>query len=118
MFFEKILENPVYQYVVEEFHPSKLPVCRTFEVNDEKEAHETADEIVKMGFKDRREAFKVLMPKETKLAKRIGYTLTTSINAGLRSTGQHRGIRYWTYHHDKLHYAIILINADVVEGIE
>ncbi len=103
---------------MEEFHPSKLPVCKTFDVKSEGEASDAADEIVRMGFRDRREAFKVLMPKEAKLARRIGYTLTTSINIGLRKTSQHRSVRYWTYHHDDAHYAIVLINADVVEGLD
>ncbi len=103
---------------MEEFHPSKLPVCRTFDIKSEDEASGAADEIVGMGFKDRREAFKVLMPKEAKLARRIGYALTTSINVGLRKAGQHRNVRYWTYHHDDAHYAIVLVNSDVVEGLD
>ena len=103
---------------MEEFHPSKLPVCKTFDVKDEKDASNISEEIVKMGFKDRKEAFKILMPKETKLAKRIGYTITTSINYGLRKTNQHRSVRYWTYHHDENHYAIVFVHSDVVEGLE
>ena len=99
------------------FHPSGLPVCRTFDVSDERGASDAAEEIVRMGFKGRREAFKVLMPREAKLAKRIGYTLTTSINVGLRRTNQHRGVRYWTYHHDGEHYAIVLVNSDVAEEL-
>lgn len=103
---------------MQEFHPSKLPVFKTFEVRDEKEASDTAEEIVRIGFKDRKEAVKVLMPKESKLAKRIGYTITTSINYGLRQTNQHRSIRYWTYHHDEAHYAIVFVNSDVVDGLD
>lgn len=103
---------------MEEFHPSKLPVCKTFDVKDEKEASDVAEQIVSMGFKDRVDAFKVIMPKESKLAKRIGYTITTSINYGLRKTNQHRSIRYWTYHHDETHYAIVLINSDVVDSLD
>jgi len=103
---------------MDEFHPSKLPVCKTFDVRDEKEVSDGAEEIVRMGFGGRREAFRVLMPKEAKLAKRIGYTLVTSINVGLRRTGQPRNIRFWTYHHDKTHYATVLINSDAVEGLD
>ncbi len=101
-----------------EFHPSRLPICKTFDVKSETEASGAAEEIVRMGFKDRRDAFKVLMPKESKLAKRIGYTLTTSINAGLREADQHRNVRYWTFHHDESHYAIVLINSDAVDDLE
>jgi len=103
---------------MEEFHPSRLPVCRTFDVRDEGEASNAADEIVKMGFRDRRDAFKVLMPKEAKLARRIGYTLTTSINVGLRKANQQRSVRYWTYHHDDAHYAIVLVNSDAVGDLD
>lgn len=102
----------------EEFHPSKLPVFKTFDARDEKGASEIAEEIVRMGFKGRREAFKVLMPKEPRLAKRIGYTVTTSVNYGLRKTNQHRSVRYWTYHHDKAHYAIVLIDSEAVDGLD
>lgn len=103
---------------MEEFHPSRLPVCKTFDVADEAGASEAAEEIVRMGFAGRQEAFKVLMPKESKVAKRIGHTLTTSINVGLRSTGQPRNVRYWTYHHDDGHYAIVLIGSDAVGNLD
>jgi len=103
---------------MEEFHPSRLPVCRTFDVRDEGGASDAADEIVRMGFEGRRDAFKVLMPKEAKMAKRIGYTLTTSVNVGLRRTGQRRSVRYWTYHHDDAHYAIVLVDSDAVGDLD
>ena len=41
------------------------------------------------------------MPKESKLAKRIGYTVTTGVTHGLRQKNEVRDIRYWTYHHDE-----------------
>ena len=100
-----------------EFHPSKIPLAKTFDVKDEKTASEVAAEIVQMGFSNRKEGFKVLMPKEKKTAKRIGYTLTTSINYGLRQTEQEREIRYWTYHEDEQHYAIVLISARMLEEL-
>ena len=100
-----------------EFHPSKLPIGKTFDIKDEKAASEAAQEMVKLGFSNRKDGFKVLMPKEKKLAQRIGYTVTTSVNVGLRSTNQDRNIRYWTYHQDKDHYAIVLIDANVVEEL-
>lgn len=103
---------------MEGFHPSKLPVCKTFDVRDEAGAQEAAEAMIKMGFAGRKDAFKVLMPKEAKLAKRIGYTITTSVNAGLRSTGQHRDVRYWTYHHDSTHYAIVFVSSKAVEGLD
>lgn len=100
-----------------EFHPSKIPIAKTFDVIDEKSASEAAEEMVKMGFSDRKDGFKVLMPKEKKIAKRIGYTVTTSINYGLRQTKQDRHIRYWTYHEDDDHYAIVLVSPTVLEEL-
>ena len=100
-----------------EFHPSKIPIAKTFDIIDEKAASEAAEEMVKMGFSNRKDGFKVLMPKEKKLAKRIGYTVTTSINHGLRQTNQEREIRYWTYHEDQEHYAIVLVGARVLEEL-
>lgn len=100
-----------------EFHPSKIPIAKTFDVIDEKSASEAAEEMVKMGFSGRKDGFKVLMPKEKKIAKRIGYTVTTSVNYGLRQTRQDPQIRYWTYHEDEQHYAIVLVSPIVLEEL-
>ena len=100
-----------------EFHPSKLPIAKVFEVIDEKQATEAAEEMVKMGFSNRKDGFKVIMPKEKRLAKRIGYIVTTTVNYGLRKNKQKRDIRYWIYHHDKMHYAIVMISNEVLEGL-
>jgi hypothetical protein len=97
-----------------EFHPKDLPVIKTFDLKDEKDALDAVDEMVKIGFRDKNEGFRVLMPKETKIAKRIGYTVTTGITAGLREKKEIRDIKYWTYHHDKDHYAIVLISSRVL----
>lgn len=99
-----------------EFHPSMIPVAKTFDVKDEKEASDAADEIVKKGFSEKG-GYKVLMPKENKTAKRIGYTVTTTISYGLRQSKQSTNIRYWTYHEDKDHYAIVLISSEVLEEL-
>ena len=93
-----------------DFHPKDLPVVKTFDLKDEKDAIEAVDEMVKMGFNNRKEGFRVLMPKETKLAKRMGYMITTGVTSGLRDKNEIRDIKYWTYHHDKDHYAIVLIS--------
>jgi len=100
-----------------EFHPSKLPIAKIFDVKDEKDASEAAQEMVKMGFDNKKEGFKVLIPKDEKVAKRIGYTLTTNVTVGLRQTKQDRNIRYWTYFEDDKHYAIVLIGAKVLEEL-
>ena len=93
-----------------DFHPKDLPGTKTFDLKDEKDASEAVDEMVKMGFENRKEGFRVLMPKDQKLAKRMGFTITTGVTAGLRGKNEIRDIKYWTYHHDKEHYAIVLIS--------
>ncbi len=93
-----------------EFHPKDLPISKTYDLKDEKDASMAVEDMVKLGFKNRKEGFKVLMPKESKLAKRIGYTVTTGVTQGLRQKNETRDIKYWTYHHDKDHYAIVLIS--------
>ena len=93
-----------------EFHPKDLPISKTYDLKDEKEASDAVEDMVKIGFENRKEGVKVLMPKESKLAKRIGYTVTTGVTQGLRQKNEIRDIRYWTYHHDEEHYAIVLIS--------
>ena len=93
-----------------DFHPKDLPVSKTYNLRDERDATDAVNDMVMIGFKDRKDGFRVLMPKETKLAKRIGYTVTTGVTSGLREKNEIRDVRYWTYHHDKDHYAIVLIS--------
>ncbi len=93
-----------------DFHPKNLPISKTYDLKDEKDASNAVEDMVKLGFENRKEGFKVLMPKESKLAKRIGYTVTTGVTQGLRQKNEARDIKYWTYHHDKDHYAIVLIS--------
>ncbi len=100
-----------------DFHPSQIPTAKTYDVKDEKEAEYVAQEMVKLGFSNRKMGYRVLMPKEQKIAKRVGYIITTGINYGLRQTNQERDLRYWTYHHDKDHYAIVLISSKVFEEL-
>lgn len=93
-----------------DFHPKDLPVSKTYDLRDEKDATDAVNNMVMIGFKNKKDGFRVLMPKETKLAKRIGYTVTTGVTSGLRQKNEIRDVRYWTYHHDKDHYAIVLIS--------
>lgn len=97
-----------------EFHPKDLPVSKTYDLKDEKDANDAVADMVKLGFKNRKDGFRILMPKETKLAKRMGYTVTTGVTHGLRQVNEERDIRYWTYHHDDDHYAIVLISNTVL----
>ena len=94
-----------------EFHPSQIPLVKTFDLKDEKDAEDAIEEMIRIGFSNQKNGYKVLFTKENLLAKRIGCIVTTGINSGLRKTNQERDIRYWTYHHDKDHYAIVLIST-------
>ena len=100
-----------------EFHPSQIPIAKTYDVKDEKEAEKVVQEMVKLGFSNQKNGYKVLMPKDQKIAKRVGYVITTGINYGLRQTNQERDLRYWTYHQDKVHYALVLISSKVFEEL-
>lgn len=100
-----------------DFHPSMIPVAKIFDVTDESQALKAAEEMTTLGFANRSDGFKVLMPKEKKTAKRIGYAIATTLNHDLRKTNQHRDLRYWTYHHDEEHYAIVFISNSVLEGL-
>ena len=100
-----------------EFHPKDLPISKTYDIKDEKEANDAIEDMLNLGFENRKEGYRVLMPKEKKLAKRIGYTITTGVTYGLRKKNQVRNVRYWTYHHDAEHYAIVLISNKAVEEL-
>ncbi|MDH3204383.1 MAG: hypothetical protein OEL81_06890 [Nitrosopumilus sp.] len=93
-----------------DFHPKDLPISKTYDLKDEKDAIDAVEDMVKIGFRDKKEGVKILMPKDSKLAKRIGYSVTTGVTHGLRQKNEIRDIRYWTYHHDEEHYAIVLIS--------
>ena len=97
-----------------DFHPKDLPISKVYDVKNESEAMHAVENMVSLGFKEKKEGFKVLMPKETKIAKRIGYTITTGVTKGLRDKNETRDVKYWTYHHDDEHFAIVLIDNSVL----
>ena len=114
----KILKNDkVYVKTMSKEEIEQIPILKSFNVNDEKEASTAADEMVELGFLNEKKGFKVIMPKEPRIAKRIGYIVTTTVTAGLGKTEQDRNIKYWTYHHDEDHYAIVLVNAHVLDEL-
>lgn len=98
-------------------HPKEVPVSKTFNLRDVSDANQAVEEMVATGFSGKPEGFRVLMPKDTKTAKRIGYTVTTGVSYGLRKRGQPRDVKYWTYHHDKDHYAIVLVDSAVADKL-
>ena len=96
----KILKNDkVYIKTMSKEEIEQIPILKSFNVNDEKEASIAADEMIELGFLNEKKGFKVIMPKESRLAKRIGYIVTTTVTVGLGKTEQDRNIKYWTYHH-------------------
>ncbi|MBM3895182.1 MAG: hypothetical protein FJ359_01935 [Thaumarchaeota archaeon] len=100
-----------------EFHPSQIPIVKIFDIKDEKDAEDAVEEMVRIGFSNQKKGYKVLFSKDDRVAKRIGYIVTTGVNFGLRKTNQERDIRYWTYHHDKEHYAIVLISTKALDEL-
>ena len=101
-----------------DFHPSQIPITKIFDIKDEKDASDAAHEMVKIGFTSEDKGFKVIMPKDNeKRAKRMGYTITTTVTFALRQTDQDRNVKYWTYHEDKDHYAIVFVNYKVLEKL-
>ncbi len=95
-----------------------IPIIKTFDLKDEKDAYDAAEEMVRIGFYKEKKGFKVLMSKKSKkTAKRIGHIITTSVTSDLRKADQERNIQYWTYHHDKEHYAIVLVSSKVVQEL-
>ncbi|HSF27871.1 MAG TPA: hypothetical protein VLA53_02460 [Nitrosopumilaceae archaeon] len=95
------------------FHPSQLPILKTFEINDESQVSDAVSEMIMLGFSNQKGAFKVLMTNEKNLAKKIGFLIMNEINFGLRKTKQERDVMYWIFHHDKSHYAMTLISSKV-----
>jgi hypothetical protein len=100
-----------------DFHPSQLPVVQSFQIDDERKAQDLADQMVKLGFSTQKGAFKVIMTKEQKTAKKIGFTIMNELNFGLKKTKQERDIRYWIYSHDADHYAMVLISSKIMEEL-
>ena len=89
-----------------------IPIQKTFDLKDEKDAYDAAEEMVQMGFYKEKKGFKVLMPKEpTK-------DVTSTVSSSLRKEDQQRDIKYWTYHHDKERYGIVLVSSKVVEELD
>ena len=100
-----------------EFHPSQIPIVKTFTAKNEKDASNFASEMVRLGFENQKGGYMVLMPKQKDMAKKIGFIVTTEINYMLRQTRQERSLRYWTYHHDAENYAIVLISPKVFDDL-
>lgn len=100
-----------------EFHPSQIPVSKTFDIIDEYQAPDIALEMVRLGFNAQKGAFRILMTNDKKIARKIGFTIMNELNFGLRKTKQERDVRYWIYIYDKGHYAMVLISSKVFQEL-
>jgi hypothetical protein len=100
-----------------DFHPSQLPIAQSFEIDDERKAADLAAQMVRLGFSIQKGAFRVIMTKEQKTAKKIGFTIMNELNFGLRKAKQERDVRYWIYSHDSDHYAMVLISSKVMQEL-
>jgi hypothetical protein len=100
-----------------DFHPSQLPIIQSFQIDDERKAPDLAAQMVKLGFATQKGAFRIIMTKEQKTAKKIGFTIMNELNFGLRKTKQERDVRYWIYSHDTDHYAMVLISSKVMQEL-
>lgn len=100
-----------------DFHPSQLPLAQSFEIDDERKSADLAAEMVRLGFTTQKGAFRVIMTKDQKIAKKIGFTIMNELNFGLRKAKQERDIKYWIYSHDADHYAMVLISSKVMQEL-
>ncbi|HJU13395.1 MAG TPA: hypothetical protein VJ792_02955 [Candidatus Nitrosotalea sp.] len=100
-----------------EFHPSQIPVTRTFEVENEGKAPEVAAQMISMGFDLQKGAFRVIMTKDKNAAKKIGFTIMNELNFGLRKAKKERDVRYWIYSYDEDHFAMVLISSKVFSSL-
>ena len=101
-----------------DFHPSQIPITKTFEVDDERKAADIASEMVKMGFSSQKGGFRIIMTKEKSTAKKIGFTLMNELNFGLRKAKQERDVRYWIYSYDQNHFAMVLISSKALNDLD
>lgn len=100
-----------------DFHPSQLPITHSFEIDEERKAPDLAEQMVRLGFSTQKGAFRVIMTKEQKAAKKIGFTIMNELNFGLRKAKQERDVRYWIYSYDANHYAMVLISSKVMQEL-
>ena len=94
-----------------EIHPSQIPTSKTFNVRDFSEVAKVLQEMLSVDF-NYESGFKILMPKDQDLAKRIGYTVVNELNKGLRMQNYAGKVRYLVYHYNAEHYAIVLVSEE------
>ena len=96
-----------------DIHPSQIPISQLFDVKDYSEVWEVINEMLAMDF-SKEKGFKILIPKDQNLAKKLGYTILNELNKGLRVQQYRHNIRYFVYHHDPEHYAIVIASEEAL----
>lgn len=94
-----------------ELHPSQIPVSRSYTVKSYEEALKALSEMLSNDF-TKENGYKLLMPKNKNLARRIGFTIVSELSRGLKVLGYSGNVRYFVYHHDSEHYAIVLVSEE------
>ena len=65
--FLKILGHTIHDTM--DFHPKDLPVSKTYDLKDEKDANDAVADMVAWIQKIEKDGFRILMPKETRNCK-------------------------------------------------
>jgi len=96
-----------------DMHPSQIPISQLFDIKDYSEVWEVINEMLTMDF-SKEKGIKILIPKDQNLAKKLGYTILNELNKGLRLRQYKHNIRYFVYHHDPEHYAIVIASEETL----
>lgn len=96
-----------------DMHPSQIPISQLFDVKDYSEAGKVINEMLKLDF-SKETGFKVLMPKDQSLARKLGYTILNELNKGLKMQQYRHRIRYFVYYHDAEHYANVIASEEAL----
>lgn len=99
-----------------EIHPSQVPISRIFDVKGLSDAFGVINEILKLDL-NKESGLRILMPKDQKVARRIGYTIVNELNKGLRMQRYVGNLKYFVYHYDSEHYAILLASEQFLSKL-
>lgn len=95
-----------------EMHPSRIPVGQLFDIKDFSDASKAMNEMLAVDLQ--KTGLKVLLPKEREVARRLGYMIVNELNRGFRNRRYKFGIKYFVYHHDPEHYAVVIAGEEVL----
>ncbi len=96
-----------------EIHPSQIPITQLFDIKDYSDVSKVINKMLELGF-SKEVGFKILMPKDQNLARKLGYTILNELNKGLRMQQYEHNIRYFVYHQDSDHYAVVIASEEAI----